>query len=134
MENIKIFLASSSELKEDRETLEIFIGRLNIEWTKKDVFFELVIWENFIDAMSQSRLQDEYNKVIKECDIFIMLFWNKVGKYTEEEFNVAFHHFQETKKPFIYTYFKFAPSSTVKDSSAETFRQRLLKQIVSIWF
>ncbi|MCW3110141.1 MAG: hypothetical protein JWQ09_4647 [Segetibacter sp.] len=127
MENIRIFLASSSELQVDREALEILINRLNIEWHQRNVFFELVIWENFIDAMSHSRLQDEYNKAIKETDVFVMLFWNKVGKYTEEEFNVAFQHFEETKKPFIYTYFKISPSATAKERSVDSFRQRLLE-------
>ncbi len=108
MKKQKIFLASSSELKEDREQFEIFISRENKEWIKKDVFLELNLWEDFLDAMSQTRLQDEYNKAINECDIFIMLFFTKVGKYTEEEFEKAFKHFKINNKPFIYTYFKNA--------------------------
>ena len=102
----KIFLASSSELKEDRKEFEIFINRKNKEWHKKGVFLELVIWEDFLDAMSKTRLQDEYNKAINECDIFIMLFFTKVGKYTEEEFEKAFGQFKETGKPIIYTFFR----------------------------
>ncbi|MEZ4659850.1 MAG: hypothetical protein R2911_20030 [Caldilineaceae bacterium] len=42
-------------------------------------------WENFLDAMSPTRLQDEYNKAIRACDIFVSLFMTKTGKYTEEE-------------------------------------------------
>ena len=75
----KLFLASSSELKEDREQFEIFIGRKNKEWFAKGVFLDLVIWEDFLDAVSQTRLQDEYNKAIQECDLFVMLFFTKVG-------------------------------------------------------
>ena len=56
--------------------------------------------------MVKTRLQDEYNKLIKECDIFIALFYSKVGQYTEEEFDVAFGNFAETNRPLIYTYFK----------------------------
>jgi len=29
---------------------------------------------------------DEYNKAIEESDIFVSLFYSKVGKYTKEEF------------------------------------------------
>ncbi|MEM9276584.1 MAG: hypothetical protein AAGA80_27125, partial [Cyanobacteria bacterium P01_F01_bin.143] len=83
---IKIFLASSSELKGDREQFEILIGRENKEYIRKGIFLELVIWEDFLDAMSATRLQDEYNKTIAECDVFVSLFWTKVGQYTEEEF------------------------------------------------
>jgi hypothetical protein len=106
MQTKKLFLASSSELKGDRDQFEIFIGRKNQEWVGKGVFLKPVIWENFLDAMSQTRLQDEYNKAIGECDIFVMLFWTKVGKYTEEEFEHAFKQFQATNKPFIFSYFK----------------------------
>jgi len=112
MNNKKIFLASSSELAEDRRQFEIFIGRKNKAWVEKGVFLELVIWEDFLDAVSQTRLQDEYNRAIRDCDLFVMLFFTKVGQYTEEEFETAFGQFKATNKPFIFTYFKDAPIST----------------------
>jgi len=64
-----IFLASSSELKEDREQFENFINRKNKDWVDKGVFLKLVIWEDFLDAMSKTRLQDEYNEAIRESDL-----------------------------------------------------------------
>lgn len=106
MKIIKIFLASSSELERDRQEFEIFIARKNPEYIKHNCYLELVLWENFIDAMSITRLQDEYNNAIKECDIFVSLFYTKVGKYTEEEFFKAFSSFKVDNKPIIYTYFK----------------------------
>jgi hypothetical protein len=106
---VKIFLASSSELKDDREKFEIFINRKNKEYINKGVFLELVLWEDFIDAMSATRLQDEYNKAITDCDIFVSLFHTKVGKYTEEEFLKALETFKANGKLRIYTYFKDAP-------------------------
>jgi internalin A len=105
---IKIFLASSSELKEDRREFEIFINRKNKEYHEQGVFLELNLWEDFLDAMSSTRLQDEYNKVVQSCDIFVSLFHTKVGKYTEEEFQKAFKTFKEDGKPLIFTYFKNA--------------------------
>lgn len=112
MQTKRIFLASSSELKEDRREFEIFVNRKNKDWVAKGVFLELVLWEDFLDAMSQTRLQDEYNKAIRECDIFVMLFFTKVGQYTAEEFETAFGQFKATNKPFILSYFKDAPIST----------------------
>lgn len=114
MDKKRIFLASSSELKDDRREFEVFINRKNKSWHSKGVFLELVIWEDFLDAVSQTRLQDEYNKAIRECDVFIMLFFTKVGKYTEEEFETAFGQFKETSKPRLYTYFKDAEISMGK--------------------
>ncbi|NCR78086.1 MAG: ABC transporter substrate-binding protein [Microcystis aeruginosa K13-06] len=106
---IKIFLASSSELKDDREQFEIFINRKNKKYIEQGIFLELVVWEDFIDAMSKTRLQDEYNKAITECHIFVSLFHTKVGKYTEEEFLKALETFKANGNLRIYTYFKNAP-------------------------
>jgi formylglycine-generating enzyme required for sulfatase activity len=103
---LKIFLASSAELENDRREFEIFISRKNKTLHNRGLSIELVMWEDFIDAMSRTRLQDEYNKAVEECDIFVMLFATKVGQFTREEFETAFGKFQKSKTPWIYTYFK----------------------------
>lgn len=106
MQKVKLFLASSSELKADREQFEIFIYRKCKAWHDKGIFLHLDVWEDFTDAMSAEGLQSEYNKAVASSDIFILLVHNKVGKYTSEEFEKAFGQFSETNKPFIFTYFK----------------------------
>jgi hypothetical protein len=106
MQTKKIFLASSEELRADRIAFELMIGQLNQEWVPRDTFFHLVVWENFIDAMSKDGLQQEYNRAIESCDIFVLLFFTKVGRYTAEEFEAAFGAFTSGNKPLIYTYFK----------------------------
>jgi len=127
--HVKLFLASSLELKEDREQFEIFINRENQQLYKKGIFIELIIWENFIDQMSKTRLQDEYNSAIKNATIFVSLFFTKVGKYTKEEFETAFGQFKETGKPLVYTYFKDGPINTENITkeikSLLAFRKRL---------
>ena len=126
---IKIFLASSSELKGDREQFEIFINRKNKEYIRKGIFLELVIWEDFLDAMAPTRLQDEYNKAIADCDVFVSLFWTKVGQYTEEEFEKAFTTFKANNKLLIYTYFKDLSISisqvTLEINSLLNFKKKL---------
>ena len=126
---IKIFLASSSELKDDREQFEIFINRKNKEYIKQSIFLELIIWEDFLDAMSATRLQDEYNKAITDCDVFVSLFKTKVGQYTEEEFLKALETFRLNQKLLIYTYFKDSQISisqiTHEISSLLNFKKRL---------
>ena len=77
--------------------------------SKKNIFLELILCEDFIDAMSSTRLQDEYNIAVENSHIFISLFHTKVGQYTEEEFEKAFESFQENGFPKIYTYFKDKP-------------------------
>jgi hypothetical protein len=109
---VKLFLASSSELESDRRDFEVFINHENKRLIKKNIFIELVIWEDFIDQMSKTRIQAEYNKAIIGCDIFVLLFFRKVGKYTLEEFETAFGQFIATGKPAVYTFFKDAPVNT----------------------
>ena len=108
MDRIKIFLASSSELAEDRRDFEIAIGRKNDQLFEKGLFIKIIMWEKFIDAMSRDGLQQEYNKAIRDCDLFVTLFFTKVGAFTAEEFETAFGQFQKTNKPQVYTYFKDA--------------------------
>ena len=119
MKKIKLFLASSSELKEHREQFEIFIYRRCKTWFERDIFLHLDIWEDFLDAMSPGGLQSEYNRVIRDCDIFVMLVHNKVGPYTAEEFSEAFGQFSETRKPFIFTYFR-EPVTTQEPEALES--------------
>ena len=106
MQTIKIFLASSNELIDDRQQFEQEINRKNKLWHAKGVVFHLEIWEDLSTRMSLTRSQDEYNEKIKESDLFVLLAYSKVGMYTEEEFETTFGAFNQNKKPFIFTYFK----------------------------
>src|SRR5215210_1363726 len=108
LKTIKIFIASSSELKSDREAFRTFISLENDRLSEQGVYLKILQWENFLDAISDTRLQDEYNKALRECDIALCLFFTKVGKYTAEEFDTAYQVFKETGKPKIWTYFKNA--------------------------
>jgi hypothetical protein len=106
MRVIKIFLASSEELKEDRRAFEIMLARLNSQWRSRDITFELTLWEFFIDAMSKDGLQKKYDEAVRGCDVFVMLFFTKVGPYTLEEFETAFKDLEAGKGPTVYTYFR----------------------------
>jgi len=127
MKKIKIFLASSNELKEDRDQFEIEIYRKCKKWIDKGTFLHLDIWEDLSARMSKNGSQDEYNQKIKEADLFVLLAYSKVGMYSAEEFETAFGAFQETKKPFIYTYFKEINKDATDniEPSLQEFRDKL---------
>lgn len=126
-QKIKLFLASSSELKADRDQFEIFIYRKCKAWFDRGIFLHLDIWEDFLDAIAADGLQSQYNQAIRDCDIFVLLAFNKVGKFTAEEFVHAFGQFSETRKPFIFTYFKTPPTTTSRDDlqSLRAFEDKL---------
>ena len=123
MKKIKIFLASSNELKPEREKFEIEIYRKCKSWFDRGTFLHLDIWEDMSARMSLTGSQSEYNKFVKDADLFVFLAFSKVGMYTEEEFQNAFGQFKSTQKPFIFTYFK-TPPDTAQDSLAE-FKKKL---------
>ena len=123
MKKIKIFLASSFELKPERERFEIEIYRKCKAWIDKGIFLHLDIWEDLTARMAAGGSQSAYNEHVRSADIFILLAWTKVGMYTGEEFEQAFGTFQSTKKPFLFTYFK-KPEGETQDSLAE-FHQKL---------
>ena len=123
MKKIKIFLASSYELKPEREKFEIEIYRKCKTWFDKGVFLHLDIWEDMSARMSLTGSQSEYDKFVEEADLFVFLAFSKVGMYSEEEFEHAFGQFKSTQKPFIFTYFKTPPDNT-QDSLAD-FKRKL---------
>jgi hypothetical protein len=123
MKKIKIFLASSNELKHEREQFEIEIYRKCKTWFEKGVFLHLDIWEDMSSRMSLTGSQSEYDKFVKDADLFVFLAYSKVGMYTEEEFEHAFGQFKSTQKPFIFTYFKRPPPNT--EDSLLHFKQKL---------
>ncbi|NTV45941.1 MAG: hypothetical protein HGB11_05365, partial [Chlorobiales bacterium] len=81
MKRIRIFLASSNELIAERERFEIEIYRKCKAWFDKEIFLHLDIWEDLSARMSDTRSQDEYNKKIREADLFVLLAYTKVGMY-----------------------------------------------------
>jgi len=106
MKTYSIFLASSFELRPEREKFEIFIGRQNKRLVKKNVLLQLDIWEDMGAELNKSRKQDDYNQVLHEAEILVLLFWTKMGEFTREEFDLAYTRFLETGKPLIYIYEK----------------------------
>jgi small GTP-binding protein len=121
---IKIFLASSSELREDRDSFELHFRQANDRWLQKGIYLKIIRWETFLDAMSETRLQDEYNEGVRESDIFVSLFKTKTGKYTKEEFEVAHTAFKNYGKPRIYTYIMQANITNDK---------QMRKDLTSLW-
>ena len=113
MKTVKIFLASSAELDDDKKEFELFISRKNKDLHARRIFLELATWKDFISSVKEGRTQDEYNRYIRSSDLSVFLFHTKLGRYTREEFDNAHEAFRlskgKYKKPRIYTYFKTDP-------------------------
>ncbi|MEM7086898.1 MAG: COR domain-containing protein [Bacteroidota bacterium] len=119
---LKMFLASSSELKPEREKIETALSRRNNTLRKQGFFIELLTWE---DSKYEKyfRSQDNYNLAIDDCNFFAMLVHSKVGKFSNEEFNQAKNRFNEEKHPFIQIFEKDAdiPKNQSKEEALSRF-------------
>ena len=124
LRTVQIFLASSSELRIDRDAFELHLRRQNDRLRESGVYLVISRWETFLDAMSETRLQDEYNKAVRASNIFVSLFKTKTGVFTEEEFDVAHNHFKAFGKPLIFTYFMQANVPN---------HRRMRERLISLW-
>ncbi|MDR1822037.1 MAG: tetratricopeptide repeat protein, partial [Oscillospiraceae bacterium] len=102
---IDMFLASSEETKDIRDKIVLEAIALNETYTRRNIVFNVVRWEEQSGAIPKSwRSQDEYNKILKPCDMCAVIIKNKLGIYTKEEFEKAVKFLQESGKPKVVVY------------------------------
>lgn len=83
---IKIFLASSEELKHERLVIAEQVANMNRTLANQDITLRLVKWEYLDSSMGAQHKQEDYNDYLVDCDMCFALFWTRFGMYTEIEF------------------------------------------------
>ncbi|WP_157373244.1 hypothetical protein [Algoriphagus terrigena] len=124
-----IFLASSNELLFEREKFEIFIARRNEIYKTRNVRLELKIWETVSEELGAGRKQNEYNSILKTADVVIVLFWTKVGMYTEEEYRNAIVLREKKDRPKVYVYEKTEKPAHPISIEDETTKLRFIEAL-----
>lgn len=119
MPDIKIFLASSEELKKERNIFSGTLFTLNNLYRSKGYYFDLVKWEYLDSSMGNDRKQDEYNRELKSCEIVFAVFWHKFGDYTNEEFQIALKGLREECLPNLVVVMFKNSSDPIEDNLAE---------------
>lgn len=71
MKKIKIFIASSAELNEDKQMFDLYFSDKNKLYRDRNIDFDQRTWMDFSSSLNEGRLQDRYNDYIRECDIVI---------------------------------------------------------------
>ena len=90
MKNVKVFIASSAELDEDKLQMDLYFSQKNKGYRKRAICFEQRTWRDFPSYLSEEHLQNRYDDYIRQCDIVIFLFHTRLGQYTLRELQVAF--------------------------------------------
>ena len=131
---IKVFLASSNELSNDRDAFGNLVRRLNNTYEKRGIRLDLFEWEDSDAAYNNRRKQDEYDDQIRNSDMFLALFRTKAGKYTIEEFNVAVEAFRHNgKRPKNYVYIRDLFEGEVETDELVAFKHRLSNEMGYFW-
>lgn len=133
MKRIKIFLASSEELADDRKAFGNLVRKLDDIYEERGIRIKLFEWEDYDAAYNGVRKQDEYNEQIKASDLFLALFHTKAGRYTIEEFDVATEQFKKYASPKVYTYCKDIKEGEQESPELAEFKQRLFNELGHYW-
>ncbi|MBQ6265981.1 MAG: tetratricopeptide repeat protein [Clostridia bacterium] len=112
MKKIKIFIGSSiDELANERNEIARFMLGLNNEYIDKDIYFEVYFCEETSSVMQAEGSQKQHNDYIeKDADAAIFMFFNKAGRFTLEELDLARKAFLEGMRPNIFVFFKAVDS------------------------
>jgi hypothetical protein len=121
---LQVFVASPSDVLEERKLLETVVTQLNQAWSKTlGVTFELLKWETNVHPSFSTYPQNVINEQIgSDYDVFIGIFWGRIGTPTPrapsgsiEEFEQALAKLRQNGTlPEIMLYFKDAPISPSK--------------------
>ena len=125
---IKIFLASSNELHDERVAFGNFIRRLDKIYKGRGMGVDVFEWEDYDAANNDQRKQDEYNVEVRKSDMFLAIFHKKAGKYTLEEYDVAMEAYSTKKHPKVYVYCKKLGFLERETPELKAFKARLSKE------
>lgn len=107
-----VFIASPGDVAPERDIIEKIIEEFNDQVGRRNgCVFKLLRWENdaipyFFDKEAQDGIESQVN--IKDCAVFIGVFWKRLGTPTkngktgtEREFWIAHNHWKNIGTPYI---------------------------------
>jgi hypothetical protein len=146
---ISVFVASPSDVEEERNRLEEVIREFNITWARDlGLRIELIRWETHAYPSFGLDPQTVINKQIpQDYDLFIGIMWYRFGTPTThassgtlEEFQLAKDRFDHDKSLQLMVYFKDAPAPVAPSkldysqlSNVSKFRESLGKEGGLYW-
>ncbi len=130
---IKIFLASSEELADERIKFGDFIRTLDDTYEQRGFRIKLIKWEDLPKGDDGRPTQETYNEHVRDCDLFVSLFYTKAGEFTLEEYDVAKKTQSECGKPTIYVFLRELRKDEQEEKSLTNFKQNVLGIIKHYW-
>ena len=79
MRKIKIFIGSSiDELRDDRIAIGNFFRQLNDLYLDNGLYFQLIMCEDYDDAIEAEGKQSKYDKEIEDSELSVFIFFKKI--------------------------------------------------------
>ena len=134
MKNITVFLASSDELKNDRNSFHSLVASLDEIFEPRGYRIRCRRWEDFSAFCTGSRTQDDYNRIVRASDICICMFHRKAGEYTIEEFNQALDEYVKSQShPKTFVYIRALIKGEMEDEALKRFKEDLFDRVGHYW-
>ena len=96
MLDVNIFIASSFEMADWREAIGHAIGVFSEEWEPRGYRIRMKCWEDYHPEFDGERKQGQYNRdLVQKSQIFVALFGERCGVYTQEEVRLGKSHCAE---------------------------------------
>ena len=134
MKNITVFLASSDELKNDRNSFHSLVASLDEIFEPRGYRIRCRRWEDFSAFCTGSRTQDDYNRIVRASDICICMFHRKAGEYTIEEFNQALDEYVKSQShPKTFVYIRALIEGEMENEALKRFKEDLFDRVGHYW-
>jgi hypothetical protein len=147
MKRLKIFVASPSDVPEERDIVSVVVEELRrMVGGLRGVELEAIRWETHAWPDVDEDAQAAINRMIGEYDVFVGFMWRRFGtpnhraeSGTGEEFERAYESFRKFGRPKIMFYFRTTPFYTTDLSELEQFmrvvefRRKLEQAGVFFW-
>ncbi len=127
-QQVSIFVASSGELKEEREKFIEVVNSINKVF--EHLKLEVVRWETDLESGSykKKKIQEAIDPLLEKSQIVFVLVYSKIGEFTLEEYNFAI---EKEKKVFLYFKQGFSPKNPGESKNhleVLEFRDRIEKE------
>jgi hypothetical protein len=124
---LRVVLASPTDVKRERDSFAKIIEQVNNDTARPEgIHLDLWRWETDsrpgFNPMGPQGLIDKVLR-IAQCDLFVGIFWNRIGSPTkfgktgtEHEFQRAYQAWKRARSPEIMFYFNEKPSNLTSDA------------------
>lgn len=105
MANIKVFIAGSLALENDRDAVRSALVNVGISYERHDLSITSYTCENFKNYINAEGRQVDYNKFIEETADYLIIIMNEdLHPKTLEEFECARRSYLQYNRPKIFVY------------------------------